>query len=161
MQPSGDRPDELGQPRLHRHVDVVVLFGRYPTPGREILPDALQTVHQHPGVGGRHDALLTEHGGVRDRRLEILSRDREVDLGGGREPLEVSVDLAREAATQAAHSPSEIRLPASVRSLRAVRRMKPVASAWSYTSSASKVAVASSYSVWVCDRRPTTWTPPL
>ena len=125
-------------------MDIFLRAVGLPGTGPELAEDPRQALAERIGLVRGDDAHLSQHLDVRKRALEVLLRDPPVHLERRCELAQDFVLVAFEPSSEKAHSPSEILLPPRVRNRSALSRIKPAASAWSKTSSASKVATASS-----------------
>ena len=72
VQPSCRRPDQLGQPRLDIHVDVLELFRELELARLDLGKDRRQPLGDLFLVGRRNYAGLGQHLGMRDRAANVL-----------------------------------------------------------------------------------------
>ena len=79
MQLAADRADDLGQPPLDRHVDVLVGVQERELAGVELLRDAVEPAEQLVAVGVGDDAGGREHRRVRARLLDVVGREAPVE----------------------------------------------------------------------------------
>ena len=92
VQLAADRPGELGEPPLDRHVDVLVVRPRTGTcPSRELGLDRVEAGEQRVAVGGGDDALRREHAGVGAGLRDVVRPQAAVEGQRGVERLEGGV----------------------------------------------------------------------
>ena len=87
---AADRADDLRQPPLDRHVDVLVVLAERERAAVELLLDALEPAEQRVAVGLADDPRLGQHRRVRARLLDVVrpeppvEADRRVELAEDR-----------------------------------------------------------------------------
>ena len=90
--------DQLAEPVLDRHVDVLEL-GRSGTPSRSIFGgDLVEPFEDRGGISVADDALIAEHRGMRFRGRDILAPQPLVEADRGVDALHQLVRLRPEAA---------------------------------------------------------------
>ena len=94
---AADRPDDLGQAPLDRHVDVLVLLAERERAAVELLLDALEPAQQRVAVGVADDRGRGEHRRVRARLLDVVGPEPPVEADRGVELAEDRVLGLREA----------------------------------------------------------------
>ena len=97
MQLAADRPDDLGQPPLDRHVDVLVVVAERERAAVELRLHALEPAEQRVAVGVGDDPRRREHRRVRARLLDVVGPEPPVEADRGVELAEDRVLGLREA----------------------------------------------------------------
>ena len=103
MQPPGGIADQILQPRFHVHVDVFQRDLELELALVDLLADALQAVGDGGAVGVGQDALLHQHGRMRERAFDVFLVEALVDVDGG---VNLLHDRSRAAGKAAAPHPA-------------------------------------------------------
>ena len=92
VQAPADRPDDLRQAPLDRHVDVFVLrLERERAPRRELLRDLVEPREQRVAILRRDDPARGQHARVRARLRDVLRPQPPIELDRVVQALEVGV----------------------------------------------------------------------
>src|SRR5262249_34107338 len=140
---AAERTDQLCQPPLDRHVDVLVLAPEAEAPGGELALDRSEAALDAPALAAREEVRTHERAHVRDAPRDVVRPELALDGQGRREGLDRRGGRLGEAAgpgraggrrpgapAAGAHPPPARRsTSARMRSLRPDSRMKPAASA--------------------------------
>ena len=97
VQAPGGRPDELGEPALDIHVDVLERAREFEGPRLDFARDLVQAARDGLGVLRRDDALLGEHGGMGLGAGDVLAPQGLVEIDGGVDLLHDRVGALTEA----------------------------------------------------------------
>ncbi len=112
-----DLANQLGEPRLDRHVHVLMGVGRHEAAGTDLRPHQLEPFAQPLGLFEGEDADLSEHGHMGQRAIDVLVEHAQVHRQGRRKPRHL---LGRRPAEPPAHQTRPLLVAAAAPVARAV-----------------------------------------
>jgi hypothetical protein len=94
---AAERTNQLGEPALDRHVDVLVVLAELEAAGVELGPDPVQALRDLLELGVVEHTELGEHASVRLRLLDVEGREAPIERDRGVDPPEQRVLVFAEA----------------------------------------------------------------
>ena len=91
VQPAPDRPGDLGEASLDRHVDVLVVLGELEAALAQLAFHLLQAGKQRVAILGADDRAVGEHPRVRARLPDVVRPQAPVESDRGVQALKVGV----------------------------------------------------------------------
>jgi hypothetical protein len=100
---AADAADDLGQPAFDRHVDVLVVGVHLEAAGVDLGANGLEAALELGELAGVDDRAAREHPHVRERLLDVVGGEPEVEADRPVEGVERRVPRPREALGEAGH----------------------------------------------------------